>query len=79
MVCMGAARAGGIAAPFIVLLGTSLHAAGLPFLVFGATAVIAGWVPQRVRGQTCCQLMLPAAPALPLLCGPLQTAGVHAA
>ncbi len=34
-----AARVGGIAAPFIVQLGTSLNSPALPFLIFGATAV----------------------------------------
>ncbi len=34
-----AARVGGIAAPFVVLLGQELHNSSLPFLIFGATAV----------------------------------------
>lgn len=37
-----AARIGGIAAPFVVLLGTNLHSNELPFLVFGLTSVTAG-------------------------------------
>lgn len=37
-----AARVGGIAAPFIVLLGTSLNATSLPFLIFGVTSITAG-------------------------------------
>jgi len=37
-----AARLGGIAAPFIVLLGTQLNSPSMPFLIFGATSVLAG-------------------------------------
>lgn len=37
-----AARLGGIAAPFIVLLGTQLNNTTMPFLIFGCTSV-SGW------------------------------------
>ncbi|KAJ9531751.1 hypothetical protein QJQ45_021899 [Haematococcus lacustris] len=36
------ARLGGIAAPFVVLLGTQLHNPSLPFVLFGVTSVLAG-------------------------------------
>eukprot|EP00197_Chlamydomonas_leiostraca_P012629 CAMPEP_0202879236 /NCGR_PEP_ID=MMETSP1391-20130828/33331_1 /ASSEMBLY_ACC=CAM_ASM_000867 /TAXON_ID=1034604 /ORGANISM="Chlamydomonas leiostraca, Strain SAG 11-49" /LENGTH=609 /DNA_ID=CAMNT_0049561553 /DNA_START=103 /DNA_END=1928 /DNA_ORIENTATION=+ len=37
-----AARVGGIAAPWIVLLGTQLNMPAMPFLIFGCTSVLAG-------------------------------------
>jgi hypothetical protein len=36
-----AARVGGIAAPFIVLAGSQMHNAALPFLLFGCTSLLA--------------------------------------
>jgi MFS family permease len=39
-----AARAGGIAAPFIVLAGSQMHNAALPFLLFGCTSLVASFL-----------------------------------
>lgn len=37
-----AARLGGIAAPFIVLIGTAKHSMAIPFLIFGTSSLLAG-------------------------------------
>lgn len=37
-----AARVGGIAAPFIVLLGASRGSGALPFIIFGVASLVAG-------------------------------------
>ena len=37
-----AARLGGIASPFVVLLGTSLHSPSLTFYIFGFSSLLGG-------------------------------------